>query len=184
MLDFFSLLKEFCIALNIENLSKTRGKFMIQGCLPNIKEEVEQTKVEPGTVKFLLLFREHSITSFCFVLLDVLYWLSSFTVYSTQVKLKSQIIRIQCIIFSINKEQDVQQTNAELCWVSFDGLPHACYLTGNSAFWLSIIFEWLIMSFSEQQRMDPRSVGIGVRVDGMRSYRYWPCIIRINIFKY
>ena len=46
---------------------------MIQGCLPNIKEEVEQTKVEPGTVKFLLLFREHSITSFCVVLLDVLY---------------------------------------------------------------------------------------------------------------
>ena len=167
MLDFFSLLKEFCIALNIENLSKTRGKFMIQGCLPNIKEEVEQTKVEPGTVKFLLLFREHSITSFCFVLLDVLYWLSSFTVYSTQVKLKSQIIRIQCIIFSINKKQDVQQTDAELCWVSFDCLPHACYLAGNFAFWLSVIFEKSHFQSSNEWILDQLGLEFGSMVCGV-----------------
>ena len=167
MLDFFSLLKEFCIALNIENLSKTRGKFMIQGCLPNIKEEVEQTKVEPGTVKFLLLFREHSITSFWFVLLDVLYWLSSFTVYSTQVKLKSQIIRIQCIIFSINKKQDVQQTDAELCWVSFDCLPHACYLAGNFAFCLSVIVEKSHFQTSNEWILDQLGLEFGSMVCGV-----------------
>ena len=35
--------------------------------------------------------------------------------------------------FSVDKEEDVQQANAKLCWKSSDGLPHTCHLTGSDS---------------------------------------------------
>ena len=119
-------------------------------------------------IHFSFFYRKyHTITSFCIVLLDVSWLLSLFTFSSTQVGLRHiYIVNLyfrkrsiyynttyiscfliyfitwtQCIFSSLDKEQEVQQAAVELCWMSFNGLSHACHLKGSQYWNILFVFD-------------------------------------------